>query len=166
MHSPRIRCSAVRAFASDLRCLGVFCGWLTVARHDNRRIVWHPDDEQILRTTSSFAIHGRPYEFLLPSKCVQNGSLAVVASHQRGTKIVGFRLAYGAMLAYSAIRLKEHAMKGETRELWMTLCEQAAVEQDPLLLLELVTEINDLLEQKERRLTEKRLKQPPVGNEC
>jgi hypothetical protein len=81
MHSPRIRCSAVRAFASDLRCLGVFCGWLTVALHDNRRIVWHPDDEQILRTTSSFAIHGRPYEFLLPSKCVQNGSLAVVASH-------------------------------------------------------------------------------------
>jgi hypothetical protein len=56
-------------------------------------------------------------------------------------------------------------MKGETRELWMTLCEQA-VEQDPLRLLELVTEINDLLEQKERRLTEKRLKQPPVGNEC
>ena len=70
------------------------------------------------------------------------------------------------MLAYSAIRLKEHAMKAETRELWMTLCEQAAVEQDPLRLLELVTEINDLLEQKERRLTEKRLKQPPVGNEC
>jgi len=57
-------------------------------------------------------------------------------------------------------------MKAETRELWMTLCEQAAVEQDPLRLLELVTEINDLLEQKERRLTEKRLKQPPVGNEC
>ena len=43
-------------------------------------------------------------------------------------------------------------MKGETRELWIQLCEQAAVEQDPKRLLELVTRINDLLEQKERRL--------------
>jgi len=43
-------------------------------------------------------------------------------------------------------------MKGETRELWVQLCEQAAVEQDPNRLLELVTRINDLLEQKERRL--------------
>jgi len=32
------------------------------------------------------------------------------------------------------------------------LCEQAAAEQDPHKMLELVTEINDLLEQKERRL--------------
>jgi hypothetical protein len=61
------------------------------------------------------------------------------------------------MLAYGAIRLKEHAMRGETRELWMTLCEQAAVEQDPVRLLELVKRINDLLEQKEKRLKEKRL---------
>jgi len=35
---------------------------------------------------------------------------------------------------------------------WMQLCAQAAVEQDPKKLLELVTEINDLLEKKERRL--------------
>jgi hypothetical protein len=49
-------------------------------------------------------------------------------------------------------------MKGETRELWITLCEQAAVEQDPVRLLELVKRINDLLEQKEERLKEKRLK--------
>ena len=40
-------------------------------------------------------------------------------------------------------------MRGETRELWMTLCEQAAVEQDPNRLLQLVKRINDLLEQKE-----------------
>ena len=46
-------------------------------------------------------------------------------------------------------------MRGETRELWMTLCEQAAVEQDPVRLLELVTQINDLLEQKEKRLNER-----------
>ena len=43
-------------------------------------------------------------------------------------------------------------MKGETHELWVRLCEQAAVERDPKRLLELVTQINDLLEQKERRL--------------
>jgi len=57
-------------------------------------------------------------------------------------------------------------MKSEARELWMTLCEQAAVEQDPVRLLELMEQINDLLEQKERRLTEKRLNQPTVGHEC
>jgi hypothetical protein len=43
-------------------------------------------------------------------------------------------------------------MKGETHELWMQLCEQAAVEQDSKRLLDLVTRINDLLEQKERRI--------------
>ena len=50
------------------------------------------------------------------------------------------------------VRWRDTAMKGETRELWVQLCEQAAVEQDPNRLLELVTRINDLLEQKERRL--------------
>ena len=48
-------------------------------------------------------------------------------------------------------------MEGETHELWRTLCEQAAVEQHPIRLLELMTRINDLLEQKEKRLTEKRM---------
>jgi hypothetical protein len=56
-------------------------------------------------------------------------------------------------------------VKGETRELWITLCEQAAVELDPLRLLELVKQINDLLEQKERRLKEKQLKEPSAGCE-
>ena len=41
-------------------------------------------------------------------------------------------------------------MKGATHEPWMSLCEQAAVEQDPVRLLELVERINDLLEQKEK----------------
>lgn len=40
----------------------------------------------------------------------------------------------------------------ENTERWMQLCSQAAVEQDPEKLLELVRQINDLLEQKERRL--------------
>jgi hypothetical protein len=46
-------------------------------------------------------------------------------------------------------------MKGETRERWMHLCEEAALEQDPEKLMELVREINRLLEEKEKRLLEK-----------
>jgi len=40
----------------------------------------------------------------------------------------------------------------ERKERWMQLCEQAANEQDPDKLMELIAEINRLLEQKERRL--------------
>lgn len=40
----------------------------------------------------------------------------------------------------------------ENRERWMQLCEQAANEQDPEKLMELVAEITRLLEAKERRL--------------
>jgi hypothetical protein len=36
----------------------------------------------------------------------------------------------------------------------MHLCEQAATEQDPQKLLELINEINRILEEKERRLKE------------
>ena len=43
-------------------------------------------------------------------------------------------------------------MKGQTAERWWTLCEQAAMERDPVKLLELATEINRLLEEKEQRL--------------
>jgi hypothetical protein len=43
-------------------------------------------------------------------------------------------------------------MKGEKKEQWMKLCELAASEQDPQKLLALVIQINDLLEEKERRL--------------
>lgn len=42
-------------------------------------------------------------------------------------------------------------MKEQT-ERWMKLCAEAAVEQDPAKLLELVKQINELLVQKERRL--------------
>jgi hypothetical protein len=48
-------------------------------------------------------------------------------------------------------------MKDKAR--WMELCEQAAVEQDPKKLMELVTEINRLLLEKERRVGVV----PPVG---
>jgi hypothetical protein len=40
----------------------------------------------------------------------------------------------------------------EKKERWLELCAQAAIEQDPNKLMELVKEINELLEQKERRL--------------
>ena len=43
-------------------------------------------------------------------------------------------------------------MKGELRERWQKLCEQAAEEQDPQRLMELIEEINQLLETKEERL--------------
>jgi hypothetical protein len=45
-------------------------------------------------------------------------------------------------------------MKGEVRERWQQLCDQAANEQDPLCLGELVAEINQLLSQKQERLRE------------
>jgi hypothetical protein len=47
-------------------------------------------------------------------------------------------------------------VKGEARERWMELCAQAAEEQDPAKLLLLVRQINDLLEEKEARLNQKR----------
>jgi hypothetical protein len=43
-------------------------------------------------------------------------------------------------------------MQGENKERWKLLCEQAAVEKDPVKLHALIKEINDLLEAKEARL--------------
>jgi hypothetical protein len=51
------------------------------------------------------------------------------------------------------------AMQGKKRERWEDLCAQAADEQDPEKLLELVKEINQLLEEKEQRLIN--LRKPP-----
>ena len=47
-------------------------------------------------------------------------------------------------------------MKGTTGEHWRTLCEKAAVEQDPQKLIELTREITRLLEEKEKRLQQQR----------
>jgi hypothetical protein len=47
-------------------------------------------------------------------------------------------------------------MKGERGERWRQLCAQAAEEQDPDRLMELIREINDLLEEKEQRLKKQR----------
>ncbi len=51
----------------------------------------------------------------------------------------------------SSIEAKS-AMKGEERERWKQLCEQAANEQDTEKLMELVAEINRLLDLKQQRL--------------
>jgi len=56
------------------------------------------------------------------------------------------------LVRYCPLRVCEVSMKGEVRERWEQLCEQAANEQDPLYLDELVTEINQLLSEKEERL--------------
>lgn len=42
-------------------------------------------------------------------------------------------------------------MQGQTKERWLELCAQAAVEQEPKKLVELLKEINHLLEEKHRR---------------
>jgi len=47
-------------------------------------------------------------------------------------------------------------MKGETKERWLELCEQAANEQNADKLRELVIEIDRLLEQKHQRLRNQR----------
>jgi hypothetical protein len=44
-------------------------------------------------------------------------------------------------------------------ERWTELCRLAAVEQDPVKLLQLIREINDLLEAKQKRLQVK----PPTS---
>jgi hypothetical protein len=47
-------------------------------------------------------------------------------------------------------------MRGPTKERWFQLCQQAAVEHDPVKMLELITEINDILDAKEKRLEAER----------
>jgi hypothetical protein len=51
--------------------------------------------------------------------------------------------------------MEADAMKGKAKEDWMYFCEQAAVEQDPDKLLQLVQKINQMLEEKENRLKRK-----------
>ena len=49
------------------------------------------------------------------------------------------------------------------QEEWLKLCEQAAIEQDPQKLFQLVRRINELLEAKEKRLQAR--VQPPSSSE-
>ena len=43
-------------------------------------------------------------------------------------------------------------MIGKDKERWQELCEQAAKEQDPAKLIEIIEEINHLLDAKRKRL--------------
>ena len=43
-------------------------------------------------------------------------------------------------------------MRGEIKERWLQLCEQAVREQDSNKLMQIIEEINRLLEEKEQRL--------------
>ena len=56
-------------------------------------------------------------------------------------------------------------MQGKKKERWEELCAQAAIEQDPLKLLKLVKEINDLLTEKEERLLKANLPPKPTPTE-
>jgi len=47
-------------------------------------------------------------------------------------------------------------MKGAIRERWEEICQQAAAEQDPDKLVQLMEQINQLLEAKQRRLMSQR----------
>jgi hypothetical protein len=49
-----------------------------------------------------------------------------------------------------------HNMEGNTKERWVELCEQAAVEQDSKKLQKLVQEIDRLLREKQERLEKTR----------
>jgi hypothetical protein len=55
-------------------------------------------------------------------------------------------------------------MQGGNKERWRELCEQAAVEQDPNKLLELIKQINDLLDAKRRRLSHDTAPVTPNGS--
>lgn len=59
---------------------------------------------------------------------------------------------------YSESRAKQgyETMQGEKKERWMELAERATVEQDPVEMLRLITEINQLLMEKEQRLVKRK----------
>jgi hypothetical protein len=50
---------------------------------------------------------------------------------------------------------RSEPMKGKVKERWMELCEQAANETDSAKLLKLITEINQLLDEKAHRIEQK-----------
>jgi hypothetical protein len=56
---------------------------------------------------------------------------------------------------------RSSTMQGQVKEEWIQLCERAAVEQDAAKLMELVSEINRILDEKENRLKRQRVKIDP-----
>jgi len=60
------------------------------------------------------------------------------------------------MYSESRVKTGQETMEGEKKERWMELAERATVEQDPVEMLRLITEINQLLMEKEQRLVKQR----------
>jgi hypothetical protein len=56
-------------------------------------------------------------------------------------------------------------MQGKTRERWQELCEQAALEQNPTKMLEIVEEINRLLAVKYDRLSHQDCARPKTSKD-
>jgi len=50
----------------------------------------------------------------------------------------------------------KYLMQGEVKKRWYKLCEQAATEEDTEQLMVLVCEINQLLEDKQKRLQQRK----------
>jgi hypothetical protein len=60
------------------------------------------------------------------------------------------------MYSESRVKTGQETMEGEKKERWMELAERATVEQDPVEMLRLITEINQLLMEKEQRLVKRK----------
>lgn len=73
--------------------------------------------------------------------------------HKYGLRLLGLALFLHLLCRDPRVSPRlEVQMKGQTKEHWMELCEQAATEQDPERLLQLINEINRMLDQKQERL--------------
>jgi DnaJ-domain-containing protein 1 len=63
------------------------------------------------------------------------------------------KLGWPPVSARDGLRVRCASMQGKTRERWQELCEQAANEQNPTKMLQIVEEINRLLAVKYDRLS-------------
>jgi hypothetical protein len=72
--------------------------------------------------------------------------------HKYGLRLLGLALFLQLLCRPARFSQIGGPMKGHTKEHWMELCEQAATEQDPERLLQLINEINRMLDQKQERL--------------
>jgi hypothetical protein len=68
---------------------------------------------------------------------------------------------FNCNVQYAPLVSGRSPMQGQ-RELWMELCAQAADEQDPQKLMQLVDQINQLLQEKEARLVRSKSNEKPV----
>jgi len=94
------------------------------------------------------------------SACRSKTYSALIFGRFRATKTVfTTRQLGGIIMDVCVARQRSHsatmeayAMQGKTKEIWKQLCEQAAAEQDPAKLLELVKQIDRMLDEKETHL--------------